>query len=82
MANLNNVPFNSLSNDDLFDLLRPALDNIDINNDPVGQYDVSVGDTFNALSEELNLDFHFDDPAAEALTRYITNTEFQDVIKD
>ena len=82
MANLNNVPFNSLSNDDLFDLLRPALDNIDINNDPVGQYDVSVGDTFNALSEELNLDFHFDDPAAEALTRYITNKQFHDVIKD
>ena len=83
MANLNNnVPFNSLNNDDLFYLLRPDLGNIDINNDPVGQYDDSVGHTFNALSEELNLDFHFDDPATETLTSYITNKQFHNVVKD
>ena len=36
----------------------------------------------NSSVEELELDFNFDDPASYNVTKYITNHQFHDIVKD
>ena len=77
-----NLPFESVSDDDLFDLLRPNQ----ANNQPFvnfpGSFDEIVAENLNSSSQELNLNFDLEDPAQHSFSKYITNAQFYDIIKD
>ena len=79
MMNLD-LLFDSLINDDLFDLFRSEdntsnfTQSVNVNN--------NVVDNTNASSEELVFNFDENDPSYNALTTYITNNQFHDIIKD
>ena len=77
-----NTPFNSLNNNELFDLFRPNPCNNDANIDNTATYDDSVANEINSSSEELVFDFDYDDPAQTTLTTYVTNNQFHNIVNN
>ena len=83
MATLNDqMAFNTLNDDDLFDIFRSTTTVNAANLDSSTHYDETVVNHINASSEELEFDFNFDDPASYNFTKYITNNQFRDKLKD
>ena len=80
---VHNIPFNSLNDDNFFDLLRPPLNN-DVNVDPHnGNYDENIVNSLNSSSEELLLDFDDGDPVQSLpLSKYITDNQFKNLMAD
>ena len=58
MANTLNAAFNSLNNDELFDILRRPLSNAEPSNHNTSSatYEKNIAQNFNLSSEELNYD--------------------------
>lgn len=83
MSTLNDqMAFNTLNDDDLFDLFRSSSTVNEVNYDSLTNFDESVVNHINSSAEELELDFNFDDPASYNFTKYITNHQFHDIVKD
>ena len=83
MANLDHhLPFESVSDDDLLDVLSPIQANNQFFVNRTGIFDETVVENINSSSEELNLNLDHDDPAQHSFTKYITNTQFHNIIKD
>ena len=76
MANLADIPFHSLNDDDLFDVLRSLSSHTEVNNNPSGTaYDNSVSNNINSRSQEL--EFHLDhDLVQSPSSEYVTVNQF------
>lgn len=75
-----NLAFNSLNDDDLFDLFRTAPNNVNI--DPSnGNFDDIITESIDSSSEVLSFDFDDYDPN-QSLTKYVTNNQFINLISN
>ena len=84
MANLNNLAFNALNNDELFDIFRQSPEkNSELSNDTSTSYETSVVQNINFVSNDLNSELDFDHNLVEIpSSKYITENQSRDIIQN
>ena len=83
MANLKNLAFNGLNNDELFDILRQSPENQSKpSRESSNSYETLVTQNINSLSVDLNSDFNSDHDLAQIpSSKYITENQAKDIIE-
>ena len=76
MTNSVDIAFNSLNDDDFYDLLRPPNDLNESRNNP-DNYDDFVAENVNSNSEELNNNLDSFDPVQNPSCKYLTTNQFK-----
>ena len=82
MINSYNFPFQSLNDDDIFDLFHSDLPGNGVNHNLTSTYDDTVANAVNSSSDELVFDFDYDDTAHISLSTYLTQNQFCNSVND
>ena len=81
MANLIDAAFDSIDDDDLFDVLRPHPPDHTPNNPSENDNDNFVAQNINSSQPDLNLNID-NDPTQTSSSKYITENQFKDTVKN
>ena len=85
MANLLNFAFHSLDNDDLSELFRPSVPNIEPHNLNISSdsFDEFITSSINSSSDELNYNFDFNhDKNITSSSKYISENQFKNLVNN
>ena len=85
IANLLNFAFHSLDNDDLSELFRPSVPNIEPHNLNIStdSFDEFITSSINSSSDELNYNFDFNhDKNITSSSKYISENQFKNLVNN